>query len=346
MTCCGEAGAVDIVGVARYENQQRSTCYLWATDSIDGLSEIGFSHPRLQEEAFTWAAEQGATTLRPAKAVRFTGNGAPTVTVVHDDRETAYSARLVVGADGKTSAVRRWTGGESVTDPEHHRFGGVLVSGVQTDDRDTDNIGGTPRLKVNWFAAGAEHTRLYLQATAERLREWGADRSFPARCSHGALHARGRVDAAQQEGPIGFFPNSDTWASKITGNGVVLVGDAAGAPTRAWDTARHCSSTTCARCPSCCWLSVTGTRRPPHTGSDRAGTTRQSAPMTDGTASSMPRRAPRPTGYGRATNSKQTDPTLGGWALMEARGPDGLVADDAARRKYFGEDPSRMAGVS
>src|SRR5918993_5299256 len=94
------AGAVDSIGVARYENQQRSTCYLWATDSVDGLSEIGFSHPRLQEEAFTWAAEQGATTLRPAKAVRFTGNGAPTVTVVHDDRETAYSARLVVGADG------------------------------------------------------------------------------------------------------------------------------------------------------------------------------------------------------------------------------------------------------
>src|SRR5215210_2324084 len=82
------AGAVDIVGVSHYENQQRSTPYHWATDSIDGLSEIGFCHPRLQEEAFTWAGEQGATTLRPAKAVRFTGNGAPTVTVVQNDRET------------------------------------------------------------------------------------------------------------------------------------------------------------------------------------------------------------------------------------------------------------------
>jgi 2-polyprenyl-6-methoxyphenol hydroxylase-like FAD-dependent oxidoreductase len=225
------AGAVDIVGVTRYENQGVSSSYRWATDSIDGLSEIGFCHPRLQEAAFTWAAEQGATTPRPAKAVRFTRNGSPTVTFVQDDREMEYTARLVVGANGKTSAVRRWTGGESVTDPEHHRFGGVLVSGVQTDDRDTDNIAGTPKLKVNWFAAGAEHTRLYLQATAARLRECGADRSFAALVTVTAPYMpEGALDAIQQEGPIGFFPNSDTWASKITGNGVVLVGDAAGAP--------------------------------------------------------------------------------------------------------------------
>jgi hypothetical protein len=42
-------------------------------------------------------------------------------------------------------------------------------------------------------------------------------------------------------------------------------------------------------------------------------------------------------GHERAT---QIDPTLGGWALMEARGPDSLFADDAARRRYFGEDLS------
>ncbi len=60
------AGVVEIIGVARYENQLRSTRYLWANDSVDGLSEIGFCHLRLQEDAFTRGAEQGATTLRPA----------------------------------------------------------------------------------------------------------------------------------------------------------------------------------------------------------------------------------------------------------------------------------------
>ena len=36
--------------------------------------------------------------------------------------------------------------------------------------------------------------------------------------------------------------------------------------------------------------------------------------------------------------AKEADPTLGGFSLIEARGPDGLVADEAARRHYFGED--------
>ena len=36
--------------------------------------------------------------------------------------------------------------------------------------------------------------------------------------------------------------------------------------------------------------------------------------------------------------AKEHDPTLGGFGLIEAQGPDGLVADDTARRQYFGED--------
>ena len=36
--------------------------------------------------------------------------------------------------------------------------------------------------------------------------------------------------------------------------------------------------------------------------------------------------------------AKEFDPTLGGFELLEARGPDGLVANEAARRHYFGED--------
>lgn len=36
--------------------------------------------------------------------------------------------------------------------------------------------------------------------------------------------------------------------------------------------------------------------------------------------------------------AKVLDPTLGRFELLEPRGPDGLVADEAARRVYFGED--------
>ena len=36
--------------------------------------------------------------------------------------------------------------------------------------------------------------------------------------------------------------------------------------------------------------------------------------------------------------ARQHDPALGGFAMLEKCGPDGLVADEAARRHYFGED--------
>jgi len=36
--------------------------------------------------------------------------------------------------------------------------------------------------------------------------------------------------------------------------------------------------------------------------------------------------------------AKAADLALGGYALIEARGPGGLATDEAARRHYFGED--------
>jgi len=40
-------------------------------------------------------------------------------------------------------------------------------------------------------------------------------------------------------------------------------------------------------------------------------------------------------GHGRAL---QHDPTLDGCSSIEVTGPAGLVADEAARRRYFGEN--------
>lgn len=333
------AGTVDLVGFRRYEERQAGEPYLWATDSIDGRPEIGFSHPSFQEAAFGWAAEQGATTLRPAKAVGFARNGRPEVTVARDGREETFAARLVVGADGKRSMARRWTGGASAEDPEHHRFGGVLVSGVRTDDRETDNVAGPPGFAVNWFAAGRDHTRLYLVMTADEVRRSGADRSFAAFVATAADHMpEGALAQACQAGPVGCFPNSDTWATRIAGNGVALVGDAAGAPdpSQGHGTAMLFRD---ARSLSELLLSERDWER----AASAYAAGREAAfaavrehdrwhlvlDMETGTEADRARE-----GHERA---KQDDPTLGGWAVMEARGPDGLVPDEAARRRYFGE---------
>ncbi len=335
-----QAGCVELTALQTYQRQRLAETRPWATDSIDGVSEIGFSHPALQEKAFLWAGSQGATMMRPAKATAVAHNGTPSVTVVQDGREVEYAARLIVGADGKLSMARRWAGGETVADPEHHRFGGVLVSGVQTDDRHGDNVAGTPGLGVNWFAVSADMTRLYLQMTGERLRGTGADRSFEALIAVAAGYMpEGSLDEVRSEGPIGFFANSDIWASRIAGDSVVLVGDAAGAadPSRGHGTAllfrdvRELSESLLTERDWPAAIEAYAARRRTYyeiireydrwhcildvEESDEADRLRE--------------------GHKRA---KQNDSTLGGFGVLEARGPDGLVADEGARRMYFGED--------
>ena len=335
-----QAETIEIPEVQTYENQQVIETYTWATDSVDGLSEIGFLHPRMQEAAFTWAAAQGATMLRPAKATGFAANGVSAVTVAQDGQEVEYRARLIVGADGKQSLVRRWTGGDSVADAEHHRFGGVLVTGVKTNDRQADNVGRVAIEAVNWFAVSAEETRLYVVMTAERLRETGVGSSFTALIDFASqVMPEGALDGVEQAGPIGFFANSDTWASQVAGNDVVLVGDAAGAPdpTIGHGTAllfhdvRALSELLLAERNWSAACAAYAQRRDRYYAVVRANDRwKNQVSMDTGDDADRLRE-----GNARA---KDLDPTLGGFELLEARGPDGLVADETARRMYFGED--------
>jgi menaquinone-9 beta-reductase len=337
-----DGGSVELTAFQAYKDRHLASTLVWATDSLGGMSEIGFSHPRLQEAAFAWAARQGATAIRPAKAISAAHSGAPSVTVVEDGRSRDYSARLIVAADGKLSLARSWLGAETIADPEDHRFGGVLVSGVRTDDRHADNVGHSDGVGVNWFAAGREMTRLYLMAPTARLRELGVDRSFEAliAASAGAMPA-GALDEVKSEGPIGFFANNNVWASKIAGEDIVLIGDAAGAadPTQGLGTCllfrdvRELSE-----------LLLADTDWPRATAEFAArrsryydvvlGYDRWECLLKYGTGDAADRARE---GHERAL---QADPTLGGFYVIEARGPDGLVADEAARRIYFGEAPA------
>jgi 2-polyprenyl-6-methoxyphenol hydroxylase-like FAD-dependent oxidoreductase len=331
------AGTVEMRAFKRFENGQPVET-VWEQLAPDDVPGMGFVHPRFQEAAFAWAEARGATTIRPAKATRFSRNGRPSLSVAVDGSETEFTARLIVGADGKLSMTRRWTGGGSVSDPENHRMGGVLVSGA-VFERGWDNFSWAPGEAVNWFAAGPEMTRLYLIMTAPRLQETGVDRSFAALVDFAAGHMpEGALPSVEQQGPIGFFPNNDIWASRIAGNGVVLIGDAAGAPdpTQGHGTAMLFHDV---RALSELLLSESNWETAVEEFADRRRRAfavinevdRWHNVFFDTSAEAARLRE----GHARA---RQLDPALGGFSSIEVSGPTGLVADDAARRHFFGED--------
>ena len=324
-------------GVTRYENGVPAEVE-WTSETAQCEPGISFSHPKLQEAAFQWAEAQGATMVRPVKALEYSRNGWSRVSVAQDGEVVSYEARLVVGADGKHSMARRWTGGESLSDPEHHRMGGVAVAGAEID-RTIDNYSWEDGEAVNWFAAGPELTRLYLLMTAERIRETGVDRSFQNVLDYAIPHMpAGSLDGAAQAGPIGYFSCSDTWGTVIDGNGVVLIGDAAGSPDpcqghgtpllfhdvrllsellldgKDWDAA----------------TSAFATERERVFATVRAFDHWQVCFFERSDAALRLRE-----GHERAL---QADPELGGFSRIERIGPCGLVADEAARAHYFGED--------
>ncbi len=321
----------------RYENGQPVET-VWDRTDPDAIPALGFVHPQLQEAAFTWAAAHGATTIRPAKAVGFSRNGNPSLTVAVEGGETEYTARLIVGADGKLSRTRRWTGGESLADPENHRMGGVLISGA-VYDRESNNFTWVPCEAVNWFAAGPEMTRLYLVMPAQRVRETGVDRSFAALVAFAAEHMpEGALEHVEQHGPIGFFPNNDIWASRIAGNDVVLIGDAAGAPdpTQGHGTAllfhdvRHLSELLLSESDWETAIEEFGNRR------RRAFSVIREVDCWHNVFFDTSDEAARlREGHARA---REHDSDLGGFSSIEACGPARLVADEAARRHFFGED--------
>jgi 2-polyprenyl-6-methoxyphenol hydroxylase-like FAD-dependent oxidoreductase len=79
------------------------------------------------------------------------------------------------------------------------------------------------------FRHGGDSARLYLICApefAETLRPNGFD-AYLSHCSQ--AFPAGAISETQPLGPVAFFPGIDVFPDRIAGDGVVLIGDAAGA---------------------------------------------------------------------------------------------------------------------
>jgi 2-polyprenyl-6-methoxyphenol hydroxylase-like FAD-dependent oxidoreductase len=190
---------------------------------------LGLGHPPFQEAMLAAAMAAGATVRRGVDAVRVTPGASPSVSYAQDGAAEEGTCRLVIGADGRESGVRRTLGIELESTEATVMMAGMLVDGVD----------GWPAAQQADGVAGDFNFLVFPQADG-RCRLYGAwDVNDPHRFS-GAGREQRFLDAfrapclpdvfvgATPAGPLAGFPMTDTWTDSVAAKGVVLVGDAAG----------------------------------------------------------------------------------------------------------------------
>jgi 2-polyprenyl-6-methoxyphenol hydroxylase-like FAD-dependent oxidoreductase len=188
-------------------------------------------HPDACQALFDAAGAAGAVTLRGVSSIEVTSGDRPTVCYHHDNVAYEARARLIVGADGRSSVARRAAGITLHRAPPHHMFSGLLVDGADAWPDDLETAGTEGDLHFLAFPQGQGRVRLYLGfGLDQRARFGGVDgpRKFIESFHFGCVPGCDIFANATPNGPCASYPNEDTWTDEPYAPGVVLIGDAAG----------------------------------------------------------------------------------------------------------------------
>ncbi len=208
-----------------------------ATLPLNGLlpdipGPLCIGHPQSCNLLHDAAVAAGATVLRGVTDIMTaTFGGSPSVTYLHDGDEHTATCKVIVGADGRGSIVRRMAGIELHRDATHHLFSGMLVEGAHGWPEDTQIIGAENDVHYLAFPQGNGRVRLYLGYASDqpkRLTGDGAQQAFLEAFHLKSVPGSEHLANAQPAGPCHSYPNEDTWTDQPYAEGVVLIGDAAG----------------------------------------------------------------------------------------------------------------------
>ena len=331
-----QAGAHSLPYWQPYEDGEPQEPYAWSADTPRGHVERSVYHPRLQETLIQAAADTGARVLRPDAVARIDQVG--DVTTVQTASRQSLRCRLLIGADGRHSLTRRLAAIGVREDPTHHRIGGCLLDGISlADDRTHDArfAGG----RALMFPQGEGRARAYVVISPARFSEIDEGRSLdPVLALFRRLFPADAIERPEAAGPLAFFANGDVWAEALWRRGFVLIGDAAGA-----------NDPSLGHGLSLCWRDIRELRDAfeAHGLSEDAlahyavvrsryfDTLQQHARWIGQlTTEEGPEADDR---RQKVAEARLHDPTAGGFSLIVAQGPRDLVADDAARARFFGE---------
>ncbi|HEX5415258.1 MAG TPA: NAD(P)/FAD-dependent oxidoreductase [Chloroflexota bacterium] len=189
-------------------------------------------HPASCRALSTAAEAAGARYVRGIGSVKVSPGARPTVTYELGERSYDVAARLVVGADGRTSTVRAQAGIPLHEQEIWHVISGLLVDGVATWPQDAFGLGAQGDTSFFIFPQGGQRVRLYTGTPLDQRQRYAG----PAGVTQFLEDFRRLTCIPQAEalanatpiGPCATLGAEDTWTDVPFVEGVALIGDAAG----------------------------------------------------------------------------------------------------------------------
>ncbi len=202
-----------------------------ATMHPEAPGPLCMEHVTMQNTLLHYARACGATVRRGVSELKVEAGAAPMVRFMHDGMAYQHACRLLIGADGRSSAVRRQLNLALEEQQVDHLISGLLVSNAEHWPADMQAIGKAGEVMFLIFPQGHGKVRLYVEyALEDRGRYTGEQgaRNLLAAFNTDSLPGGNRLSNATPIGPCKAYPSQCAHLARPYTAGAVLIGDAAG----------------------------------------------------------------------------------------------------------------------
>jgi 2-polyprenyl-6-methoxyphenol hydroxylase-like FAD-dependent oxidoreductase len=310
-----------------------------AATTPSGMHAMTFYHPAAQDALLQAAEAAGADVRRGARVTGVAPASSPNVEFEVNGRRQTLSARLVVGADGRGSMVRKWAGFDLNQDDDDQWLAGVLIESTAASmDCSVAVFNPFASRLALMFPQGNGRARYYFGARSTEQKLAG-DSDIPRFIEESVKVGMPRefFEDAKPAGPLAAFSGADCWVDHPYREGVALIGDAAAQSDQTWGqgmamTFRDARILREALLANDDWDTAGNAYAEEHRRQFDALHTIESwftALMMEPGPEADARRA-------KALPPIATDPERLHDAFFS--GPDYAPVDEAARRRFFGED--------